>query len=133
MAAKLQPDLVELPSYQHMLIGLISGAMGPFSNAPIDTIKTRKGPIGHSLQLTLTSPIRHRFAKVTSYARPECVPEDLCNSPRHVASGGLPSVLQGYHPSCAPRRTRTGHCICRVRASEQGDRAMAELRRCRIF
>ena len=31
----------ELPSYQHMLIGLISGAMGPFSNAPIDTIKTR--------------------------------------------------------------------------------------------
>ena len=25
-----------------MLIGLISGAMGPFSNAPIDTIKTRK-------------------------------------------------------------------------------------------
>ncbi|TEB38112.1 mitochondrial carrier [Coprinellus micaceus] len=32
---------VELPSYQHMMIGLISGAMGPFSNAPIDTIKTR--------------------------------------------------------------------------------------------
>ena len=25
-----------------MAIGLISGAMGPFSNAPIDTIKTRK-------------------------------------------------------------------------------------------
>ncbi|KAF8870468.1 mitochondrial carrier domain-containing protein [Infundibulicybe gibba] len=38
---RLQPDLVELPSYQHMMIGLISGAMGPFSNAPIDTIKTR--------------------------------------------------------------------------------------------
>lgn len=31
----------ELPSYQTMLIGLISGAMGPLSNAPIDTIKTR--------------------------------------------------------------------------------------------
>lgn len=31
----------ELPSYQTMVIGLISGAMGPFSNAPIDTIKTR--------------------------------------------------------------------------------------------
>jgi len=41
LAHKLQPDLVELPSYQHMFIGLISGAMGPFSNAPIDTIKTR--------------------------------------------------------------------------------------------
>ena len=41
----MQPDLVELPSYQHMCIGLISGAMGPFSNAPIDTIKTRKPPL----------------------------------------------------------------------------------------
>jgi len=41
LAHKLQPELTELPSYQHMVIGLISGAMGPFSNAPIDTIKTR--------------------------------------------------------------------------------------------
>jgi solute carrier family 25 citrate transporter 1 len=40
-AHRLQPELIELPSYQHMIIGLISGAMGPFSNAPIDTIKTR--------------------------------------------------------------------------------------------
>ena len=31
----------ELPSYQTATIGLISGAMGPLSNAPIDTIKTR--------------------------------------------------------------------------------------------
>jgi hypothetical protein len=30
----------ELPSYQTLVIGLVSGAMGPFSNAPIDTIKT---------------------------------------------------------------------------------------------
>lgn len=42
LAHKLQPDAPEeLPSYQHMLIGLISGATGPLSNAPIDTIKTR--------------------------------------------------------------------------------------------
>ncbi|KAF8525969.1 mitochondrial carrier domain-containing protein [Hysterangium stoloniferum] len=40
-AHKWQPELTDLPSYQHMVIGLISGAMGPFSNAPIDTIKTR--------------------------------------------------------------------------------------------
>ena len=40
-AQRMQPELVDLPSYQHMLIGLVSGAMGPFSNAPIDTIKTR--------------------------------------------------------------------------------------------
>lgn len=31
----------ELPSWQTALIGLVSGAMGPLSNAPIDTIKTR--------------------------------------------------------------------------------------------
>ncbi|ORY96776.1 mitochondrial carrier domain-containing protein [Syncephalastrum racemosum] len=33
--------LEELPSYQHLLLGGLSGAMGPLSNAPIDTIKTR--------------------------------------------------------------------------------------------
>jgi solute carrier family 25 citrate transporter 1 len=49
LAHRLQPDVTELPSYQHMIIGLISGAMGPFSNAPIDTIKTRKAvsPVVH--------------------------------------------------------------------------------------
>lgn len=31
----------QLPGWQTALIGLISGAMGPLSNAPIDTIKTR--------------------------------------------------------------------------------------------
>ena len=31
----------DLPGYQTMVIGLVSGAMGPLSNAPIDTIKTR--------------------------------------------------------------------------------------------
>ncbi|KAK0738738.1 mitochondrial carrier domain-containing protein [Schizothecium vesticola] len=38
-----QPELAggNLPSYQTTLIGLVSGAMGPLSNAPIDTIKTR--------------------------------------------------------------------------------------------
>ena len=41
-AHRKQPELTELPSWQTMFIGLISGAMGPFSNAPIDTIKTRE-------------------------------------------------------------------------------------------
>ncbi|KAF2144189.1 uncharacterized protein K452DRAFT_223504 [Aplosporella prunicola CBS 121167] len=31
----------DLPSWQTAFIGLVSGAMGPLSNAPIDTIKTR--------------------------------------------------------------------------------------------
>lgn len=40
---KWQPEYKDanLPSYQTTLIGLVSGAMGPLSNAPIDTIKTR--------------------------------------------------------------------------------------------
>ncbi|KAI0241362.1 Mitochondrial succinate-fumarate transporter [Massospora cicadina] len=40
LALKKQ-GLEELPSYQHLLLGGLSGAMGPISNAPIDTIKTR--------------------------------------------------------------------------------------------
>lgn len=38
---KIQPEYTELPSYQTLVLGLVSGAMGPLSNAPIDTIKTR--------------------------------------------------------------------------------------------
>ncbi|KAI7825877.1 mitochondrial carrier domain-containing protein [Kickxella alabastrina] len=40
MASKFQ-NIDELPSYQHLILGGVSGAMGPLSNAPIDTIKTR--------------------------------------------------------------------------------------------
>ncbi|KAF7563953.1 hypothetical protein G7046_g133 [Stylonectria norvegica] len=38
-----QPEFenTPLPSWQTTVIGLVSGAMGPLSNAPIDTIKTR--------------------------------------------------------------------------------------------
>lgn len=38
---EMQPQYETLPSYQTSLIGLISGALGPLSNAPLDTIKTR--------------------------------------------------------------------------------------------
>lgn len=43
-ALNFQPEFKasgELPSYQTLVLGLVSGAMGPCSNAPIDTIKTR--------------------------------------------------------------------------------------------
>ncbi|CAO3695621.1 unnamed protein product [Umbelopsis ramanniana] len=40
-AAAVYQKLDELPSYQHLVLGGVSGAMGPLSNAPIDTIKTR--------------------------------------------------------------------------------------------
>ena len=42
-AKEWQPQYagMELPSWQHLMLGGLSGAMGPMSNAPIDTIKTR--------------------------------------------------------------------------------------------
>ncbi|KAK2753245.1 Mitochondrial succinate-fumarate transporter [Arachnomyces sp. PD_36] len=52
----------ELPSYQTMVIGLISGAMGPFSNAPIDTIKTR-------LQKTTAEPGQSAISRITVIAK----------------------------------------------------------------
>ena len=61
---KLQPQYQnrELPSYQTMCIGLISGAMGPFSNAPIDTIKTR-------LQKTGAEPGQSAMSRITSITK----------------------------------------------------------------
>ncbi|KAF8331344.1 putative succinate-fumarate transporter [Cantharellus anzutake] len=58
---RLQPDKTELPSYQHMIIGLISGACGPFSNAPIDTIKTR-------LQKSVAIPGESALTRITNIA-----------------------------------------------------------------
>ena len=52
----------ELPSYQTMVIGLVSGAMGPLSNAPIDTIKTR-------LQKTPGQPGETAVSRITAIAR----------------------------------------------------------------
>ncbi|KAF5357398.1 hypothetical protein D9758_005939 [Tetrapyrgos nigripes] len=61
LAQSLQPELKELPSYQHMLIGLLSGAAGPLSNAPIDTIKTR-------LQKTAATPGTSAFKRIVAIA-----------------------------------------------------------------
>lgn len=61
VAHQWQPDLPDLPSYQHMIIGLISGAMGPFSNAPIDTIKTR-------LQKATTVPGESAWSRISAIA-----------------------------------------------------------------
>ena len=52
----------ELPGYQTMAIGLVSGAMGPLSNAPIDTIKTR-------LQKTPGLPGETAISRITAIAR----------------------------------------------------------------
>lgn len=47
-----------LPGWQTSLIGLVSGAMGPLSNAPIDTIKTR-------LQKTPAEPGQTAIQRIT--------------------------------------------------------------------
>lgn len=64
MLQKAQPQYEgkNLPSYQTTLIGLISGAMGPFSNAPIDTIKTR-------LQKTPAEPGQSAVSRITLIAK----------------------------------------------------------------
>ncbi|KAI1185471.1 mitochondrial carrier [Nemania serpens] len=56
-----QPDNANLPSWQTTLIGLVSGAMGPLSNAPIDTIKTR-------LQKTPAEPGVSALKRITAIA-----------------------------------------------------------------
>ncbi|KAJ9107184.1 hypothetical protein QFC19_002844 [Naganishia cerealis] len=63
LAKTYQPEYanVELPSWQTMILGLVSGAMGPFSNAPIDTIKTRIQKASKEPGETALS----RFTKVT--------------------------------------------------------------------
>lgn len=64
MLQKWQPEYQgkNLPSYQTTLIGLISGAMGPFSNAPIDTIKTR-------LQKTPAEPGQTALSRIMNISR----------------------------------------------------------------
>ncbi|KHN99739.1 Mitochondrial carrier domain protein [Metarhizium album ARSEF 1941] len=56
-----QYEAANLPSWQTTLIGLVSGAMGPLSNAPIDTIKTR-------LQKTPAPPGVGAWARITAIA-----------------------------------------------------------------
>ena len=50
-----------LPSWKTSLIGLISGAVGPFTNAPIDTIKTR-------LQKTPAEPGQTAMGRIVTIA-----------------------------------------------------------------
>jgi len=60
-----QPDLdtaAPLPGWQTTVIGLVSGAMGPLSNAPIDTIKTR-------LQKTPAEPGTSAWSRIAAISR----------------------------------------------------------------
>lgn len=68
-AMDYQPQYLDggqLPSWQTMILGLVSGAMGPFSNAPIDTIKTY---VPHPIHRTHPqSPVPKRVALTLSVA-----------------------------------------------------------------
>lgn len=78
-----------------MIIGLISGAMGPFSNAPIDTIKTRKfelplRPYAHELTMVCYP---YRAAKVPGIPRADRAAAHSRDRQGHVEDGGRALVL----------------------------------------
>lgn len=85
LAIKYQPQYAdaELPSWQTMILGLVSGAMGPFSNAPIDTIKTRIQKASRTPNETALS----RFMAVTTDMFRE-------EGPKAFYKGILPRVLR---------------------------------------
>ncbi|KAI1623648.1 MC family mitochondrial carrier protein [Exophiala viscosa] len=82
---KAQPEYQgkNLPSWQTTIIGLISGAMGPFSNAPIDTIKTR-------LQKTPAEPGQTAIQRITLITRDMFRQE----GPRAFYKGITPRVMR---------------------------------------
>ncbi len=81
-AQEKQPELTDLPSWQHMLIGLISGAMGPFSNAPIDTIKTRAYLLPFLRHLSRTDRVAPRSLSTS-------LSTSLAHLPHSLSSTGL--------------------------------------------
>ncbi|KAK7472346.1 Mitochondrial succinate-fumarate transporter, variant 2 [Stygiomarasmius scandens] len=117
LAQRLQPDVQELPSYQHMLIGLLSGAAGPLSNAPIDTIKTR-------LQKAPATPGTSAFKRITAIA------EDMWKAE------GVKSFYKGITPRIlrvAPGQAivfavyeRVSRIIERIKPSEGDDSRYSE-------
>lgn len=106
-ALQYQPTLEELPSYQHMLLGLVSGAMGPLSNAPIDTIS--KSPFSEMDGPRLTGDNRDETAEELRASRRDCVDQNRVDLARHVQTGGIPGVLPGNHPQSHESCSRTGN------------------------
>jgi len=85
MLQDFQPQYAhrELPSWQTAIIGLVSGAMGPFSNAPIDTIKTR-------LQKTPAQPGETGLSRITTITKDMFKQE----CPRAFYKGITPRVMR---------------------------------------
>ena len=105
-ALSLQPSISELPSYQHLLLGLVSGAMGPLSNAPIDTISSHL-QLGPTLTAWLI-PIRNTAPALRSSARGIRAQANNLHCKRHVQTRRLSSILPGYHTENYESSPRTG-------------------------
>ena len=69
---RLQPEFEgrNLPGWQTTLIGLVSGSMGPLSNAPIDTIKTRLQKTPAAAGVSAWSRISRIAAEMFRYESP---------------------------------------------------------------
>lgn len=122
-----------LPNWQTTLIGLVSGAMGPLSNAPIDTIKTRlqKTPaeVGSTAMQRITKIASEMFKSVLPCMFPPLPPPptffpagktepEIADRPVALQTRGLPRLLQGHHPARDARGARAGRDLHRVRVSQ---------------
>lgn len=114
-----QYENANLPSWQTTLIGLVSGAMGPLSNAPIDTIKTRlqKTPaeFGTSAWTRISRIAADMFKSVASPPSHPSVPH---TDPLPPQARRIPRLLQGHHPSHHACRPRSGRHLHRLRVPQ---------------
>lgn len=98
LAQRVQ-ETKDLPSWETATIGLISGALGPFSNAPIDTIKTR-------IQRAQKVPGETAMSRITKGPSRRATTMLTASRARHVRAGGCQRLLEGYHAA---------RCACRSR------------------
>ena len=91
---------MDLPSYQHMIIGLIFRAMGPYSNAPIDTI---------------TAKILWRAGQIFNAM-------NYLDCDRHVENGRYPVILQRHHSACATSGAWASYRVHHIWARKQHHR-----------
>jgi hypothetical protein len=77
-----------------MMIGLISGAMGPFSNAPVDTIKTRTYRIIYlNLRTFLHTHLSSRTAEGHCRTWDDSGPAHNDDREGYVEDGRVPIIL----------------------------------------
>ena len=111
LALRLQ-KVDELPSYETATIGLISGALGPFSNAPIDTIKTRIQKAAKVPGETALGRVLKGMYTLFAYR----------SRSRHVCAGGCQCLLEGHYAACCACCARPGRRVHDLREGQEPDR-----------